>query len=538
MEGELPSKTFEEIQNEDLTSSFNLQSLSTIVDDLIEPNVSLQDCNEVVDQACYPELTRKSGENTVENCNLSLSLVEKNDNIADVKLSSTPIKQKFSTKNVRELSDIIVDNLTCGEETNHNNDRKENIFTSCNSPKVSPIAKVQISELSLSASAAVENQTKKNENTFHEKLEVKNESNTILNDREKGDFAEQLTEGNKNLSLTKEKNVIILKEGSSVKSENFEPSRKQTQSNKIEKIKKPIRIVRNRISSNKDNHLENRNDTKTGESSVKESKKPKYVIEDPVEIGDINDPEWENIRCLNTDDERYRAVKACWGSKSVPNPNKDLTRHNYRLRKMKEEGYKESVNDERNRKRTATSEPVDMVDNKRRKVETAFCTEILDRKIDQEYQLYKKRRDEEEQKYFIDLQKVNYEICKSKQLLEQQYLQKIEKTKSSSSVYNSLSNRVREWKISKEIMLRDKESREIEIAKRRFADANKRLEHNYNVTLNKLKKAREEVLKFNQFYCGLSNLNSTLLEGKRLEEVRLIEEMYNTYDKVYAPARM
>ncbi|XP_067120952.1 GRIP and coiled-coil domain-containing protein-like [Centruroides vittatus] len=478
-------------------------------------------------------------------------------------MSSTPIRRKFSTKNLRELSDIIVDNLTYDEETNHNNDRskfavcdmsistlsdkndiitcnvsddkEENIFTLCNSPPVSPIAKHQIFELGLSASAAVENQTTKRENTFHEKLEVKNESNTILNDKENDNFAEQLTEGNKNLSLTKEKNVIISKKGSSAKSKNFEPSRKQIQSNKIEKIKNPIRIVRNRISCNKDNRLERRNDTKTGESSVKELKRPKCVMEDSIEITDINDPEWENIRCLNTDDERYSAVKACWASKRVPNPNKDLTRHNYRLRKMDKEDYKASVNDTSKGKRTVTSERVDVVDNKRRKVETAFCTEILDRKIDQENQLYKKRRDQEEQKYLIDLRKVNYEICKSKQLLEQQCLQKIEQTKSS-SVYFFTNPPLSVTK--KIIKLRNKESREIDIAERRFADANKRLEHNFNVSLNKLKKAREEVLKFNQFYCGLSKSDPTVLKGKRLEEVRLMEEMYNTYDKVYAPARM
>ncbi|XP_023222740.1 uncharacterized protein LOC111624166 [Centruroides sculpturatus] len=561
MEDKLPSKSIEEIENahssldmfidEDLTSSFNLQSLSTIVDELIESNVSLQDCDEKVDQACYSELTRKSGKNTVESCNLSLSLVAKSDEIADlINLSSTPIKRKSSTKmkKLHELSDIIVDNSTCGEETNHNSgktkfavcdmsisvlsdenddiftckvsdDKEENVFTSCNSPQVSPIAKNQIFQFSLSASAAVENRTTKNE--------------------KKDDLSEQLTEVNKDLSLKKETNVIS-KEGPSAKSENFEPSRnrKQTQSNKIKKRKKKTRIVRNRISCNKENRLEKRNETKTGESSVKETKKPKYVIEDPLELGDINDPEWENVRCLNTDDERYSAVKACWGSTRVPKPNKDLTRHNYRLRKMKKEDYKAAVNDTRKGKRTATSGEVDIVDDKRRKVETAFCTETLDRKIDQERQLYKESRDQEEQKYFMDLQEIKRTSCETKQLLEQVYLQKIKKTKSSSNVYNPLIERVEKWKMSKEVKLRAEECREIDNAKRRFDSAKGRLEHNFNVTLNKLNKAREEVLKFNKFYCGLSKSDPTVLKGKRLKEVRIIEEMYKTYDKVYAPARM
>ncbi|XP_023213121.1 uncharacterized protein LOC111615912 [Centruroides sculpturatus] len=304
---------------------------------------------------------------------------------------------------------------------------------------------------------------------------------------------------------------------------------------KTAKVKSRIEIIQNQINSNKGNTLEKRNDTNIEERHVKEAKKAKYVIDDPLEISDIKDPKWEMMKSLNTDDERYRAVKACWGSKSLPNPNRDLTLHNYRLRKMKKEGYKESANDARKGKRTATSEPVDIIDSKRRKVETAFCTVVLDREIDKEHQLYKKRHDQEKQKYFSDVQKIKHEICKRKQLLEQEYLQKIEKTKSSSSIYNPLSKRVREWKTSKEVMLRNKESREIGIAKRRFADANKKLEDNYNVTLNKLNKAREEVLKFNQFYCGSSKLNP-VLEGKRLEDVRMIEETFNAFDKVYGHA--
>lgn len=50
-----------------------------------------------------------------------------------------------------------------------------------------------------------------------------------------------------------------------------------------------------------------------------------FLSDDPAENADNNDPEWELLRKLETDEERYKAVRERWRSIVVPNPNRNLT---------------------------------------------------------------------------------------------------------------------------------------------------------------------------------------------------------------------
>jgi hypothetical protein len=56
-----------------------------------------------------------------------------------------------------------------------------------------------------------------------------------------------------------------------------------------------------------------------------------YISNNPQENFDNNNPEWELLRKLETDEERYRAVRQRWRNLIIPDPNQDLTCHNWRI---------------------------------------------------------------------------------------------------------------------------------------------------------------------------------------------------------------
>jgi hypothetical protein len=56
-----------------------------------------------------------------------------------------------------------------------------------------------------------------------------------------------------------------------------------------------------------------------------------YVSNNPQENEDNNNPEWELLRKLETDEERYRAVRMRWRNLIIPDPNQDLTYRNWRI---------------------------------------------------------------------------------------------------------------------------------------------------------------------------------------------------------------
>ena len=57
-----------------------------------------------------------------------------------------------------------------------------------------------------------------------------------------------------------------------------------------------------------------------------------YISKNPQENFDNNNPEWELLRKLETDEERYRAVRQRWRNLTIPDPNQDLTCRNWRIR--------------------------------------------------------------------------------------------------------------------------------------------------------------------------------------------------------------
>lgn len=54
-----------------------------------------------------------------------------------------------------------------------------------------------------------------------------------------------------------------------------------------------------------------------------------WVSTDAAENEDNNDPNWEILQKLSTDEERYRVVREKWQQLEIPDPRRDLTCNNF-----------------------------------------------------------------------------------------------------------------------------------------------------------------------------------------------------------------
>ncbi|XP_018008268.1 uncharacterized protein LOC108665968 isoform X2 [Hyalella azteca] len=52
-----------------------------------------------------------------------------------------------------------------------------------------------------------------------------------------------------------------------------------------------------------------------------------FVSSDPLENRDNEDPRWDILRSITSDEERVKKIRELWGNVTTPDPNTDLTRH-------------------------------------------------------------------------------------------------------------------------------------------------------------------------------------------------------------------
>ncbi|KAL1476867.1 hypothetical protein MTO96_018077 [Rhipicephalus appendiculatus] len=134
------------------------------------------------------------------------------------------------------------------------------------------------------------------------------------------------------------------------------------------------------------------------------------VTDDPAENRDNEDPEWEPMRRLTCDEERYRAVSRVWYSRKAPDPQEDLTTFHHRRRRL---GIGRSAlpssRSRRKRKASRDSER-DSEEAKRQRLDT----EIFDKKIEEA----KKDREREMEKARDKLNRCLREVRKERRRSE------------------------------------------------------------------------------------------------------------------------
>ena len=128
-----------------------------------------------------------------------------------------------------------------------------------------------------------------------------------------------------------------------------------------------------------------------------------YISNNPEENKDNNNPEWELLRKLETDEERYRAMRKRWRNLVIPDPNQNLTCLNWRkIHNVAPSGSKTSESvpainakinkdlassstqrEHRKRAHTVDSLSVRKEESVEKRARTQSCTTVYDVKLEQ-----------------------------------------------------------------------------------------------------------------------------------------------------------
>ncbi|XP_049794108.1 enolase-phosphatase E1-like [Schistocerca nitens] len=252
----------------------------------------------------------------------------------------------------------------------------------------------------------------------------------------------------------------------------------------------------------------------TGKTEHVKPDSGEFVSSDPEENADNNNPEWELLKKLETDEERYKAVRLRWRNLVIPNPNKNLT---YRSRgywitdksqKQISEVKPNPVVTGKSRKRTHSADPTEHhVPAKRQR--TFSCTEVFDRKM-------------------LDVQK---NLSRERNAILQQHERAVQnlvnKTNHQLQCYSPGSfndERIRALHVQNVVELRYK-------CDNRLAA----VESESMNQLRALEKAMEEVRVFNSFYQGLEEGcdDALLLTDEQLLEVLEEDHLYECFNEFY-----
>lgn len=212
---------------------------------------------------------------------------------------------------------------------------------------------------------------------------------------------------------------------------------------------------------------------------------PRYAIDDPEEIKDNESPEWEPFCGLTTDEERYKAVRKVWHNSAVPDPQLDLSVFNYGRKHV---GPKPSnlCLDRQSHERAGSCNrlraDIEIYDKKIRKVvkekNRALSKAHEDLNRDMRH-LYRTKRKEE----------------KSESLRFQNFsLERKKHRRSHTPPRDSHYWRMQERKIRDDFRAKEEE-----------------IMNTHSAKLIKLRRAKEEVSRFNTFYAGLLDSDPLML---------------------------
>lgn len=236
-----------------------------------------------------------------------------------------------------------------------------------------------------------------------------------------------------------------------------------------------------------------------------------FTSEDPAENMDNENPEWEAVRRLTTDEERYQAVQAVWHNVKIPDPHKELSTFHYRRRTLSLQHAKKTSFKSKHRKRKAShhehSKPA-----KRQRLDT----DIIDLKL-KELQRKKQKDVTKAQKTFSDdIRQLHMSLTRTNQ-----------------ETYASHNHHKHHRRAHTEPLdFRYYLSQEQRICAE-FKASEQSIENEYMTREHKLLSAREEVRRVDDFYAGLRDRDPRLLSEKQVKEHFKLEEMLGHFRVVY-----
>lgn len=235
---------------------------------------------------------------------------------------------------------------------------------------------------------------------------------------------------------------------------------------------------------------------------------------------DNENPDWEAVRRLTTDEERYQAVQAVWHNVEIPDPHKELSTFHYRQRtlRLKRAKKKNTPSKSKRRKRKAShsshndhcSKPA-----KRQRLDT----DIIDLKLKE----LKRKRERDVTKVQETFNDDIRQLHTSLRTQQETY---------ASHDHDGRSDRHHRRAHTEPWDLRYFLSQEQRICEEFKANA-QNIESEYMTREHKLLSAREEVRRVDDFYAGLRDKDPRLLSEKQVKEHFKLEEMLGHFKMVY-----
>ena len=241
-----------------------------------------------------------------------------------------------------------------------------------------------------------------------------------------------------------------------------------------------------------------------------------FVSDDPAENADNNAVEWEVMRRLSSDSERYRFVRQRWRNTEIPDPHQCLTFYGYRRRLVRANLQRMGLAGRRPReaqrgrglKRTLSATSWDGRPASKRQRLAASCAFVADWLLEQGRTLRTagrvvpslreaRRRMEEEAVRFCRQLAFNLQLTPSQ----------------------------RQWELDH---LLDRQQRQLQLE---FGPRTRRAAHRLNA-------AKAETETFFRFYTGLNNSdaeNASWLTEQQRRDVQEFEEYLVGQDRVYGP---
>lgn len=244
-----------------------------------------------------------------------------------------------------------------------------------------------------------------------------------------------------------------------------------------------------------------------------------WVSTDDAENADNNDPEWDLLRKLETDEERYRVVREQWRQLEIPDPRRDLTCHNYRRNRSAQSSRGTKTGNlqvRQARKRTRSADDNEESACKRRRM--LSCTVMFESRIND--------LNSQINNQFIQLKAEHDQELH--QLSIQQQLEHQKFIYSSAPAPGYIVQR----QMNAILMEQDMQIQELNS---KYDGILQKISKDKQDAIYVLKQASKEVLAFNKFYnhLGDSYDNHCDITEEELQQFQETEEMYELYDNIY-----
>lgn len=232
-----------------------------------------------------------------------------------------------------------------------------------------------------------------------------------------------------------------------------------------------------------------------------------FISDDPAENADNNAVEWEVIRRLNSDSDRYKFVRQRWRNTEIPDPHRNLTSFGYRQRLVRQNLERLGlVKHGRGLKRTLSTTSLPRPATKRRRL-AAGCTFVLDWLLAQG-------------RTVLTAGRILPRLAKRRR----QMVAEQERLSRSLSFNKDLTPAQRKWKVK---MMENQHVQQLEME---FGQRAQRMSR-------RLYMNREETETFFKFYTNLKNCdgseNASQLSEEQREEVADFENFIESMNSVY-----